>query len=350
MLRERCSAGHPAWRADSGGVLLLGPDRGDAVDPAGLLAHDPAHRRPGKRWSQQQDPRSCAVPRVLGIPLAEYRRRDRIGTLIALAMGARRWRTSFSTRSAPRPTSTCRRRAGRCSPHAFDELSASHHARPAAVHGRRPDPDRGARLDHAQFPPAHRPAYETIDLLYSLGRSMNDLTQPETFMLGLCERLNKTLVFGYVGACFIEDPRWARRQRQALRAGDLDLGIEELRRGLLESRPRTAGPLILTELGASDRRRGPDPGCRRSCVGRAGRLCLRRRQTGRRQPGVGYDIRLLEAAAGWRRRVPRQRRALRRPAGPVPGHDRGAHGVDHDAKDRYTCNPRSASRSRPSWR
>ncbi|MGP1272660.1 MAG: HD-GYP domain-containing protein [Phycisphaerales bacterium] len=41
-------------------------------------------------------------------------------------------------------------------------------------------------------------AYETLDLLYSLGRSMTDLGRPEHFIRQACDRLRETTCFGYV--------------------------------------------------------------------------------------------------------------------------------------------------------
>lgn len=52
-------------------------------------------------------------------------------------------------------------------------------------------------------------AYETIDLLYTLGHSMIEPTLPEHFVQLVLERLCETLEFGWVGAVFVEDERMA---------------------------------------------------------------------------------------------------------------------------------------------
>ena len=306
MLRERCSAlGIPTWRADSGGVLLQGPiEKGTLSILLGSLPMTRLIGDQAKRWSQQQDPEIVRLfPGCWGIPLAEYRRRDRIGTLIALAMGAEAVEDEFfhTLCSAAHLDVQATRRA--LLPRTrFDELSAR--TTRDLLLFMAGDLTRIEEHDSTtlSFTRQLTDCYETIDLLYSLGRSMNDLTQPETFMLGLCERLNKTLVFGYVGACFIEDPRLgASVSGKHFVLGDLDLGIEELRRGLLESRStRTAGPLILTELSG------------RPIVGAGQILALPIVRSGGLVGFVfagdkqgddnqvsSYDIQLLEAAAGY---------------------------------------------------
>lgn len=50
-------------------------------------------------------------------------------------------------------------------------------------------------------------SYETIDALYSIGRSMSDLNQPEKFVGTVCERLRSTLGFGFIGARFTSDSK-----------------------------------------------------------------------------------------------------------------------------------------------
>jgi len=58
-------------------------------------------------------------------------------------------------------------------------------------------------------------AYDTIDLLYSVGRSMKQLSQPEIFLGSVCDRLFKTLSFRYMAAWLTNDaklPKWLRGQ------------------------------------------------------------------------------------------------------------------------------------------
>jgi len=50
-------------------------------------------------------------------------------------------------------------------------------------------------------------SYETIDALYSIGRSMSDLNQPERFVDTVCSRLKATLSFEFIGARFSSDSK-----------------------------------------------------------------------------------------------------------------------------------------------
>ena len=45
-------------------------------------------------------------------------------------------------------------------------------------------------------------SYETIDLLYALGRSMRDLERPERFIGMVCDRLHEHMRFGWLALKF----------------------------------------------------------------------------------------------------------------------------------------------------
>src|SRR4029077_4983996 len=45
-------------------------------------------------------------------------------------------------------------------------------------------------------------SYDTMDLLYSLGRSMREPFQPEQFLSFVCQRLYTTMSFGWVAVRF----------------------------------------------------------------------------------------------------------------------------------------------------
>jgi len=48
-------------------------------------------------------------------------------------------------------------------------------------------------------------SYEEISLLYRLGRSMNEVTNPGGFVQMLCDELHATLAFRWIGACFLPE-------------------------------------------------------------------------------------------------------------------------------------------------
>jgi HD-GYP domain-containing protein (c-di-GMP phosphodiesterase class II) len=74
-------------------------------------------------------------------------------------------------------------------------------------------------------------SYETIDLLYSLGRSMYDLEHPDKFIAQVCDRLHETLPFGWLAARFLPDRRpgvGAGLAEKMLVRGQPPGGVEEL--------------------------------------------------------------------------------------------------------------------------
>ena len=145
-------------------------------------------------------------------------------------------------------------------------------------------------------------SYETIDALYSIGRSLTDVSQPATFIAAVCDRLKSTLGFGFVVARFNTEPSLVRVLMDRLIAtGDAPLPPEELRNATAEA---------LLSLNADTRFRVIDwPGADGE---RAGPQVLAHVLTRDRTPvgaivagaKVGhdpmissYDIKLIEAAA-----------------------------------------------------
>ncbi len=63
--------------------------------------------------------------------------------------------------------------------------------------------------------------YEEIGLLYRVGRSMNRINEPASFVRQTCDELTKTLAFGWVGLRTLDSDRVARRVRgRLLLSGD----------------------------------------------------------------------------------------------------------------------------------
>lgn len=306
MLRERCSVlGLPTWRCDSGGVVTQEPIEKGTM--AILLGCAPITRLVSERareWARDGDPQICQLfPGCWAIPLAEFRRRDRVGTLVALALGAEALNDEYflGLCSAAHLDAQATRRA--LLPRArFDELSVKT-TRDLLLF-------MASDLRHIEehdstsqgFTRQLTDCYETIDLLYSLGRSMNDLAQPESFVRGLCDRLHKALQFGFVGAGFIPDLRLGEHVAGRLfLSGRCELDFAGVSRALLETdRLHAGGPLILTELNGV-----PIPGAGQVLAlpvfrtgGLVGFVCAGDKQGDDNQVS-SYDIQLFEAAAGY---------------------------------------------------
>lgn len=78
-------------------------------------------------------------------------------------------------------------------------------------------------------------SYETLDVLYSLGRAMRDIEHPDRFIEHVCERLRETLGFGFVAVHVDNDDRILEKRTTWL--GTTEAGPEsyEQRDRLLEA-------------------------------------------------------------------------------------------------------------------
>lgn len=305
-LRERCSGlGLPTWRCDTSGIILNEPlEAGTIPLLLGSATMTSLIASTARAWAAEESPEVRELfPGCWGIPLAEYRRRDRIGTIIALALSEAGLRDEFFLRccdSAQLDAQATRRAL--LSRARFTETSAKT-ARDLLL---MMAADLSRLEDHDQtvggFTRQLTDCYETIDLLYSMGRSMRDLAQPEAFIRGLCDRLHKTLDFGSLGAAFISDPRLGDSiSGREFFVGKPNIDTNCLRAELLDADRLNAGaPVILTELGG---RTIPGAGQVLSLPvfrseGLVGFVFATDKRGDDNQVS-SYDIQLLEAAAGY---------------------------------------------------
>lgn len=144
--------------------------------------------------------------------------------------------------------------------------------------------------------------FETIDLLYTLGRSMNDLGKPGQFLDLVVGRLHESMPFGWLAASFVADARAADLVGTPLFLRGAGVAEEELLRSAREVAARLAAAPrseIFTDLrlgGPETRQVLAQP------IFRAGRLLgllLCGEKRGEDTQVSSYDIHLLEAAAGY---------------------------------------------------
>lgn len=150
--------------------------------------------------------------------------------------------------------------------------------------------------------------YDTIDVLYTIGRSMRAPGEPGAFLSFLCERLQRTMAFGFVLARFTSDRNMPRGLRDGLWwAGDLPRSEEVVRRAtaaLLAEVDEAAGGSMLPAVLA------PPPGLRTAgstqilvqplgCKGRLVGVLVAGNKRGSDPMVSSYDSQLLEAAAGY---------------------------------------------------
>ena len=78
-------------------------------------------------------------------------------------------------------------------------------------------------------------SYETLDVLYSLGRAMREIEHPNRFIEHVCERLRETLGFGFVAVHVDDDDRILEKRTTWLGSPDAGPDSYEQRDRLLEA-------------------------------------------------------------------------------------------------------------------
>ena len=309
MVRERCALlGLPSWRFDRAGGVLAEPDsRGSS----GLWLRSGAVQRlvreGASTWGGQADPQPVTLfPGCWLIPVPEHLRRDRVGFTGVLAMSAAALEDEWfiigctsaqldvpAARTALRPIAR------------FDESSAR--ALLPILGWMQADAIR-AREDQesiAGFTRQLTDGFETIDLLYSLGRSMSDLKRPREFVQNVCDRLHASMAFSWIVAWFGADAKATRIAGEDLCVSAMQGYDPTALRAVLPELARRAGhqsrPLILSDFKGAPLPNGGEQLLVQPVV-RAGRLVglMVCGDKGGDDPQVSsFDTQLLEAAAGY---------------------------------------------------
>ncbi|TVQ60243.1 MAG: HD-GYP domain-containing protein [Phycisphaerales bacterium] len=149
-------------------------------------------------------------------------------------------------------------------------------------------------------------SYEEINLLYKLGRSMNELVQPENYVRLVLEELHATLSFRIIAAAFVDD----RAAAGSIAGRFLQVGAEDSESAWLQRSARNVLGTIDTENTAVlELPRNGDP-VRRSVVANALALPVSRDarllgvilvadKQGDDPDVSSVDIKLVAAAAGY---------------------------------------------------
>ncbi len=305
-LRERCAAiGLPTWRCDNTGLIVSEPsDSG----PVGLLWGSAGFagriQQTALAWGAQEKPEITELfPGAWAIPLPEQRRRTRTGVLIALALseqalGGETFQACCvgAALDAPAMRRMLLPRAR------YSKASAA--AVRDSILWMAHDLLHVQECDHtaSSFTRQLSDSFETIDLLYSLGRSMTDLTRPAEFVETLATRVRSTLSFGWVAGWFAPGERSGELSGRTILSGQTALAgsLQRAMSGLIATIKPDARATILTELNGA-----PIPGSGQVLVHpvlRAGEpvgLMLAGDKFGDDPQVSSYDIQLLEAAAGY---------------------------------------------------
>lgn len=342
-VRDRCRAlGMAVWRCSAEGAVLGEPSEPGAVGLWLRSGHmGTLVRQATARWGGEREP---AIAKLFTacwlIPIPEEQRGRRLGLMGVLAMGP--WALEgpdfeACCRSAgldPQGTRVALARLAR-----FDEAAAQRAERWVRWMVR----DMVSLSEHegavTGFTSELSRSYETIDLLYSLGRSMLDLEHPERFISQVCDRLHEHMPFAWLAAKFLDRPRVAGplaskmflRGRPPCDGAELEAALERLADRPLDLRCSIADS---RELGiASDARTVVQP------VAREGKLAgfLACGEKCGDDPQVSsYEMQLLEAAGGYTGAMLENATLYQQQQALFMGTLRALTAAI-DAKDRYTC-------------
>jgi HD-GYP domain-containing protein (c-di-GMP phosphodiesterase class II) len=206
LLRDRCAAlGLPTWRLDTSGTILEEPTE---LATAGLWLRSSRVTaliiEATRRLEGRNDPDLIELfPGCWVIVLTERRRRLRVSYLFALAMSPRALEHPEFERAALASQLDPQAAQRAMLPYAkFDHSAAT--CLSGALSWMIEDIVRLGQHEHSitGFTRQLTDSFETIDLLYALGRSMHDLRQPELFTQFVCDRIRSSLPFGWVAASF----------------------------------------------------------------------------------------------------------------------------------------------------
>ena len=344
-LRERCaSLGIPAWQVDTAGLVVDEPRESGLI---GLFLRSQLLTdhvtRAVRAWGSETTPSPFEIfPGCWVAPMPLTRRRKRSGYIVGFLLGQMGLHgDAFDQVCAATPVDASAAR---------NAMSKLAHWEPATVASvaralvlMQGDISLVGEQERtiAGFTSHLTGAYETVELLYELGRSMSTLQQPGRFGTMTVERLHQITEFGWIAAAFppVEQEHplsampviWSGSRvcddASALLAADAFLkrvGVttSPVIAGFVEGLPPESGPQVVLQPVT---RRGQPVGL------------LMAGSKGGDDPQVSsYDTRLLESAAGYLSAFVDNAALYAEQHATFIGTLR-AMTAAIDAKDRYTC-------------
>jgi len=237
--RERAAAlGLACWRMDASGLVSEQAELGDLTPVLATPAVQGPVTERSAHWPSMTTPEPDEIfPGAWLLPVVEMRGRRRAGYFAALVLEPGIGAAGVLADAAAHAGLGVDRLA---------ELLAA-----AAKYPRESVPRLSACLNTAAIDLTHladhavsisgltgelTSSYETIDALYSIGRSLTDVSQPAAFISAVCERLRETLGFGFVLTRFNAEPSLVRvLMDRVIATGDAPLRPEELRNATAEA-------------------------------------------------------------------------------------------------------------------
>ena len=144
-------------------------------------------------------------------------------------------------------------------------------------------------------------SYDTMDLLYSVGRSMREPFKPEQFLNFVCGRLFSARSFRWIALVFAGGREVASGLRgQLVTAGQLPCGPEQLRATAVPMIPRLGVPQVLERVPHLSSQERPQVIVQPlMCKGQPIGMLMAGGKYGDDPDISSYDIQLIEAAAGY---------------------------------------------------
>ncbi len=344
-LRERCRAmGLPTWQVDRSGLVIDEPTEHGLV---GLfLRSQPLTDLVAKAVSawNDQDP---AMPHELfpgcwAAPMAVTRRRRRSGYVVSFLLGSLGLHSEDFERicaATPADASAARNamsRLAQWTSQSVATMGASLRLMQADLSG-----STEQERTIAGFTTHLTEAYETVELLYELGRSMSTLKQAARFGSMTIERLHRITDFGWIAAAFPPDgPEHPLSASPVIWCGERICSDDDVLRaaraylakhiaspvpviaGFVEGMPPSAGPqIVLQPITRKDKPVG---------------LLMAGAKGGEDPQVSSYDTRLLESASGYLSAFLENAAMYAEQNATFIGTLR-AMTAAIDAKDRYTC-------------
>lgn len=232
-LQERCSEmGVPVWRCDETGAILTEPAESGLIGlwlRSGFMSKLVASAV--RAWRGQDDPDVAELYQgCWAVPLVESATRHRPIYTVGIVLSKDAMLVEpfdDACRSAqvdPRSARVALNRLATHTEHSAHRLKAMLEW----MHE-----DLATRQEQHEtiesFTRQLTDSYETVAVLFSLGRSMGDVTQPERFVRHVCEQLSATLSFKWIAARFVRDERLTQAlSDQVVVSGDAPCSQQKL--------------------------------------------------------------------------------------------------------------------------
>lgn len=297
----------PVWRCNAAGLVLEEPVQQGLTGlwlRAGALT--PLIGRAVAGWSGQLHPDLTEVDEAAWlIAVPEVRRRRLNGYYVALALGEQALRSRLFVESC-RVAQLDQPAARRCLRQiaTFDETGAARLL--TTVRWMIDDQRLAGEQDEtiSGFTDQLTNAYETIDLLYALGHSMNEPNDPAQFVEHALPRIHESMAFSWIAAIFADDPdRVPAVHGQIFQTGHPTMDPAALRaacRRLVEERNWPFERIITSDVEYVEPDGGPQVVIQPILLGSRPAGWLLAGEKGGLDPQVSsYDTQLMEGAAGY---------------------------------------------------